>query len=69
MNISLRRLVLMAGFFLMSTSLIWAQSSQLSGRILGPNDEPLIGANIIVVGTILGTTTDLDGNFSFTGGK
>jgi iron complex outermembrane receptor protein len=66
MNISFRRLLLMLGFILMSTSLIWAQSSQISGRITGPNGEPLIGANIIVVGTILGTTTDLDGNFSFT---
>lgn len=66
MNNSFRRLVLAAGFVLLSTSLIWAQSSQLSGKVIGPNGEPLIGANIIVVGTILGTTTDIDGNFSFT---
>ena len=35
-------------------------------KVLGPDNEPLIGANIIVVGTILGTTTNIDGDFSFT---
>src|SRR5690606_19758941 len=36
----------------------------ISGRIIDPSGEPLIGVNILVKGTNKGTTTDLDGRFS-----
>ena len=35
-----------------------------SGQLLDENGEPLIGANIIVQGTDVGTITDVDGKFS-----
>ena len=37
----------------------------VSGTITeGSNKEPLIGVNILVKGTVLGTTTDINGNFN-----
>ncbi len=39
----------------------------VSGTIMDEElNEPLIGANVIIVGTTIGTSTDLDGNFSIT---
>jgi len=39
----------------------------VSGQILdGDNGETLIGANVIISGTTVGTSTDIDGNFSLT---
>ena len=41
--------------------------STVSGTVLdGDNGETLIGANVIIQGTTTGTSTDVDGNFSFT---
>lgn len=37
----------------------------LVGKVTDQNDQPLIGVNIRVKGTSIGTTTDADGNFSF----
>lgn len=36
----------------------------VQGAVLDTNNEPLIGVNVIVEGTSLGTVTDLDGNFT-----
>lgn len=36
----------------------------ISGTVFDDNDEPLIGASILVKGTSSGTVTDIDGNFS-----
>ena len=39
----------------------------VSGTIMDADyNEPLIGANVIITGTTIGTSTDLDGNFSLT---
>jgi outer membrane receptor protein involved in Fe transport len=62
----LSRLSLISGVILISSVMLWAQSSQISGTVKDDTGEPLVGVNIIVVGTILGTVSDLDGNFSFT---
>jgi TonB-linked SusC/RagA family outer membrane protein len=37
---------------------------QINGRISDKNGEAIIGANIVEVGTMNGTVTDVDGNFS-----
>lgn len=48
------------------TSLFAQQSGSLSGSVVdGVTKEALIGVNITIPGTSLGTTTDLSGNFSF----
>ena len=36
----------------------------LSGKVRDVLDEPLIGVNILIKNTLLGTTTNLDGSFS-----
>ncbi|MEN9838719.1 MAG: hypothetical protein RL177_198, partial [Bacteroidota bacterium] len=49
---------------MLSTTVLSAQQS-VRGRVTSSDDkEPLIGVNISVLGTIRGTTTDLDGNYS-----
>lgn len=52
-----------------TTGILEAQTKgSISGRIIdGSNNEVLIGANIIVVGTTTGTSSDLDGYFSIKG--
>jgi len=45
-----------------------AQQGTVKGRIFDEsNNEPIPFANIIVFGTTIGSTSDLDGNFTFTG--
>ena len=51
----------------LSTSLAWAQSGPItvSGVVTSQTDgETIIGANILVKGTTVGTITDIDGNYS-----
>jgi iron complex outermembrane receptor protein len=43
-----------------------AQNASLSGRVSGPDGAPLIGANVIVQGTVLGSATDRDGQYHIT---
>ncbi len=48
---------------LLALQIGWGQRT-ITGTILDEeNDEPLIGANILVPGTTIGTVTDLDGRF------
>ena len=39
----------------------------ITGLIRDENGEPVIGANVMVAGTSIGTITDIDGNFSLQG--
>ncbi len=41
-----------------------AQNRTVSGKILDNQQQPLIGAAVMISGTNTGTTTDVDGNFS-----
>ena len=54
--------VLLAICFLMPA--MAQQSKTLSGVVLDEKSEPVIGANIIVIGTKIGTVTNLDGKFT-----
>ncbi len=38
-------------------------TKKITGRITDATGEPIIGANVLVKGTTIGTITDLDGNF------
>ncbi|MBL0745041.1 TonB-dependent receptor [Chryseolinea lacunae] len=53
-------------FLLSLASGAWAQSpAVLTGKITdGETQEPLAGVNILIKGTVTGTVTDLEGNFS-----
>lgn len=41
-----------------------AQSRTLTGTVTDGADEPIIGANVVVSGTTIGTVTDIDGKYS-----
>lgn len=41
------------------------QTGRLSGVVFDESGSPIIGANILISGTTVGTTTDVDGKFSF----
>lgn len=43
---------------------VMQQTKQITGRVLDANNEPVIGANVVVEGTTIGTVTDIDGNFA-----
>ena len=50
-------------FFLLPTSLVADTKGKLSGRILDKKGEPLLAANILIVGSSMGAMTDLEGYF------
>lgn len=50
--------------FLLLSSNAMAQNGQISGRVFDSQTEsPLPGANVIIVGTSMGTATDINGRF------
>ena len=49
-------------------TMLMAQKGTIRGKVVNAkNNEPLEFANIIIQGTLVGSTSDLDGNFIFTG--
>ena len=40
--------------------------NKISGKISGSNNEPLVGASVVVKGTSTGATTDINGRYSLT---
>ncbi|MDO4163205.1 MAG: SusC/RagA family TonB-linked outer membrane protein [Bacteroides sp.] len=50
---------------MMSIGLVTAQTSTISGIVISEEDqEPVVGASVLVVGTSVGTVTDIDGKFT-----
>ena len=41
----------------------FAQNGSISGTILDETNSPLIGANIVIKNTVIGTASDADGKF------
>ena len=60
----LGRLASLLMAFALSSAFIFAQTKTVTGTVVDELGEPVIGANVIVVGTTNGATTDIDGNFS-----
>ena len=57
-------------FFILLPFSIFAQQGSIKGRVFNESsNEPIPFANIIVFGTTIGASTDLDGNYIFTGLK
>lgn len=53
---------------LLATSSLLAQTGTIRGRVFNEKtNEPLPFVNIVIYGTNIGSTSDLDGNFLFTG--
>jgi len=51
-------------FLMLSASTAWAQNVQIRGTITDETGQPLPGATVLVKGTTVGTTTDIDGQYS-----
>lgn len=45
----------------------FAQGRQISGTVIDGTGEPIIGANVLEIGTTNGVITDIDGNFRLEG--
>ncbi len=58
----MKRLLLLMLFALSALS-VFAQRT-VSGRVIDPNGDPLIGASVIVVNSTSGAVTDLDGKYT-----
>lgn len=61
------RILSLLFFFMAFISVqVYAQNIKISGTVISGSDNyPIIGANILVKGSTIGTITDVDGNFSF----
>ncbi len=60
----MKQLVTLLCFFLGTTSLLVAQSYNISGQVKDEAGEPLAGVTVVVKNTIRGTTTGNDGRFT-----
>lgn len=60
-----KRLMLLWTLLYMSVGLAMAQSVNVTGTVVSEEDgEPVVGASVSVMGTQLGTITDIDGKFT-----
>lgn len=50
--------------FLCLSLIVMAQKKTVSGVIIGDSNMPIIGANVIEVGSAIGTISDMDGKFT-----
>ena len=57
------------GFVAPSTMSVMAQTQKITGTVVDEFGDPIIGANIRVVGTSNGAVTDIDGKFSVDANK
>lgn len=56
-------IVLLVAFCQMQT---FAQTSRVTGKVIGSDNNPVAGASVTISGTTQGTVTDADGNFAIT---
>ncbi|MGM9739061.1 MAG: SusC/RagA family TonB-linked outer membrane protein [Candidatus Cryptobacteroides sp.] len=59
-------LVLLSALTLLGGGVLFAQTADrldVSGTVVDRNGEPVVGASVIVIGTMKGTITDIDGAF------
>lgn len=61
------RILVLASFLCMNM-VAYAQQ-RISGKVKDSGGEPLIGVNIVEIGTTNGTVTDIDGNYTISIGK
>lgn len=62
------KLLFMIVLGLLQTSLLAQQNGSITGKITDKsNNEELIGSNVLILGTNLGASSDIDGNFVIKG--
>ncbi|GHV48527.1 SusC/RagA family TonB-linked outer membrane protein [Bacteroidia bacterium] len=55
---------ILALLLLLCATTVFAQNTTVSGTVTDTNNEPLIGVNVQVKGTTIGTVTDIDGKYT-----
>lgn len=63
----MKRYFTLLAFIMLTTAVSYAQSGEITGRVLESSGDPLIGANVAIQGTTQGSTTDVYGNFTISG--
>ncbi len=64
----MKRFILILIIIFISAPALFSQKGKIKGRIFNiSNNEPIPFANIVIWGTNIGSISDLDGNFLFTG--
>jgi len=59
--------LLFTTLFLITATILFAQEKTISGMVVDPTGEPVIGASVVINGTSKGTITDFDGKFKLAG--
>ncbi|MCC8152942.1 MAG: carboxypeptidase-like regulatory domain-containing protein [Tannerellaceae bacterium] len=59
-----RKLLTLFSLLLCLCTTLSAQQQTIKGTVSDTNNDPVIGATVVLKGTTTGTTTDLDGNYS-----
>ncbi|NDV81642.1 TonB-dependent receptor [Bacteroides sp. 51] len=72
MEVAKRKRTFLRPFFLLMVGLffsvsVWAQQTTVRGTVKDATGEPVIGANVLVKGTSVGSITDYNGNYQITG--
>jgi len=62
-----KKLLSMIALFFALVAFAGAQTGEATGKITDGNGEALIGANVVVKGTTIGTVSDLNGIYTLTG--
>jgi hypothetical protein len=66
----MKRIYLLSFLLILFTLGSYAQTNNIEGRIYNAkNNEPLPFVNVVIFGTNIGVTSDIDGKFNFTGVK
>ncbi len=60
----MRNLKFLLSCFMLLMSVVAFAQNQVTGPVADATGEPIIGANVTVKGTTVGTITDIDGNFT-----
>lgn len=60
----MRNLKFLLSCFMLLISVVAFAQNQVTGHVADATGEPIIGANVTVKGTTVGTITDIDGNFT-----
>ena len=63
----LRKAAMMLAVYAVGSIAVFAQTKSVSGTVVDDLGEPILGANVVIVGTTTGATTDMDGNFTLSG--
>ena len=64
MKIAIRRRFVATFAAILATLNVFAQTSNVSGVVRDSNNEPIVGAAVMVKGTTVGALTDIDGSYS-----